>query len=248
MEITLLGQNVNAYHGEDKGAKAESLAGLIDRLAQINGLERIRYITSHPRDMTDDLIAIHGSEQKLMPYLHLPIQSGSNEILKKMNRKHDTAMYIDIMHRLRSVRPDIALSSDFIVGFPGESDAHFEDTIKLVQTVGYTACYSFKYSPRPGTPAALQEDQVDENVKEERLARLQDLLKRQQLQFNESCIGKTMPVLLHKKGKHAGQLLGKSPYLQSVHIQAEESLLNRIVDVTLTSASINSLGGELCEG
>ncbi|MGE0755036.1 MAG: tRNA (N6-isopentenyl adenosine(37)-C2)-methylthiotransferase MiaB [Alphaproteobacteria bacterium] len=244
IEITLLGQNVNAYHGAHNGGEA-SLAELIDVLAQIRGLERIRYTTSHPREMSEDLITIHGSEPKLMPSLHLPIQSGSDEILKKMNRKHDAAIYVDIIHRLRAARADLALSSDFIVGFPGETEAHFEETMRLVQAVGYASSFSFKYSARPGTPAATQDNQVDEQVKEDRLARLQDLLKGQQLQFNESCIGKTLPVLLHKRGRREGQLLGKSPWLQSVHVQASDSVMNTIVDVAITSASINSLGGTI---
>ncbi len=240
-EIMLLGQNVNAYHG---GA---SLAELIDKLAQINGLERIRYTTSHPRDMSDDLIAIHGSEKKLMPYLHLPIQSGSDAILKKMNRKHDAAFYMDIFSRLRKVRPDIALSSDFIVGFPGESDQHFEETMNLVRAVGYSSAYSFKYSPRPGTPAAIDDKQIDEAVKDERLARLQALIARQQLEFNQSMAGKTLPVLFDRDGKFDGQLVGKTPYLQSVYVQNVEYLRGEIAEVNITAGYANSLTGEILQ-
>lgn len=244
VEIMLLGQNVNAYHGDDSAGGSATLASLIDQLAQINGLERIRYTTSHPRDMSDDLIAIHGSEPKLMPYLHLPIQAGSDAVLKKMNRKHTAAEYIDIIHRLRDVRPDIALSSDFIVGFPGETDADFDDTVKLVQAVGYASSYSFKYSPRPGTPAATAE-QVPEAVKEQRLAQLQAVLRTQHTEFNMSCVGKTMDVLLHRKGKYDGQLAGRSPWLQSVYVQAPEHLNNSMVTVKITGATGSSLQGEL---
>jgi tRNA-2-methylthio-N6-dimethylallyladenosine synthase len=235
IEITLLGQNVNAYHGEGC-----SLAELIARLANIEGLQRIRYTTSHPRDMSDDLIAIHGSEPKLMPFLHLPVQSGSNEVLKKMNRKHDTEFYLDIITRLKKVRADIAFSSDFIVGFPSESDKDFEDTLRLVEQVGFAQAYSFKYSPRPGTPAAVDE-QLPEELKDERLQRLQALLRAQQVTFNESCIGKTMPVLLDRDGKFEGQLLGKSPYMQSVHVMDAEEYRGRMVDVKVTGAYLNSL-------
>lgn len=240
-EIMLLGQNVNAYHG---GA---TLAELIDKLAKINGLERIRYTTSHPRDMGDDLIAIHGSEKKLMPYLHLPIQSGSDAILKKMNRKHDAAFYMDIIERLRKARPDIALSSDFIVGFPGESDKDFEDTMNLVRAVGLASAFSFKYSPRPGTPAAIDDKQIDEGTKDERLARLQALIARQQLEFNQATAGKILPVLFDRDGKLDGQLVGKSPYLQSVYVDGVEYVRGQIVDVKITAGYANSLTGEILE-
>ncbi len=223
LEITLLGQNVNAYHGEGSG-KTWSLADLIAQLAKIDGLERIRYTTSHPRDMSDDLIAIHGSERKLMPFLHLPVQSGSDETLKRMNRKHDAAFYLDIIARLRKARPDIAFSSDFIVGFPGETDKDFDATMTLVEKVQFAQAYSFKYSPRPGTPAASDDRQVDEAVKDERLQRLQALLRRQQTAFNEASVGQTMPVLLDRDGKFEGQLLGKSPYMQSVHVMGAENI------------------------
>ncbi len=241
VEITLLGQNVNAYHGDNC-----SLAKLIARLAKIDGLQRIRYTTSHPRDMSDDLIAIHGSEPKLMPFLHLPIQSGSDAVLKKMNRKHTAEFYLDIIAKLRHPRPDMAFSSDFIVGFPGESDKDFEETMKLVEQINYAQAYSFKYSPRPGTPAASDE-QVAEEIKDERLQRLQQLIRRQQTAFNESSIGKTMSVLLDRDGKHEGQLLGKSPYMQSVHVRDAEHLRGQMVDVCITGAYLNSLAGSIIE-
>ncbi len=244
-EITLLGQNVNAYHGVVEGGKTASLADLIDALAQLNGLERIRYITSHPRDMSDDLIAIHGSEKKLMPYLHLPVQSGSDEILKKMNRKHKAELYFDIIDRLRKARPDIALSSDFIVGFPSETDENFEDTMSLIRKVGYASVYSFKYSPRPGTPAAVDENQVPELVKQERLARLQALVHEQQTAFNQASVGKTMKVLFDRDGKFDGQLLGKSEYMQSVYVKEAEGLRGAIADVKITGGFLNSVTGEV---
>ncbi len=246
VEINLLGQNVNAYHGAKADGSAMSLAELIAELAKINGLERIRYTTSHPRDMTQELIDIHGSEPKLMPYLHLPIQSGSNGVLKRMNRKHDAAFYLDIIERLRKSRPDMAFSSDFIVGFPGETDAEFEETMELVRKVKYASAYSFKYSPRPGTPASVDE-QLPEPVKQERLARLQGLLCEHQTQFNESCIGQTMRILLDREGKFDGQLMGKSPYMQSVHLFGAESMRGQFVDVKITAGYLNSLAGELVQ-
>lgn len=242
LEITLLGQNVNAFHGEWNGGTA-SLADLIHELAQIEGLQRIRYTTSHPRDMGDDLIIIHGSEPKLMPYLHLPIQSGSDAVLKRMNRKHKAEHYLDTIARLRASRPDMAFSSDFIVGFPGETDADFEDTLKIVEQVQYASCYSFKYSPRPGTPAAGDDDQIAESVKDERLQRLQARIVYHQKAFNESCLGREMEVLLDRDGKHAGQLLGKSPYMQSVHVVSAEPLRGKIVRVRITESYQNSLAG-----
>lgn len=244
VEIMLLGQNVNAFHGEWKGGSA-SLADLIDRMAQIEGLQRIRYTTSHPNDMRDDLIAIHGSEPKLMPYLHLPIQSGSDAILKRMNRKHKAEYYLEIIERLRAARPDMVFSSDFIVGFPGETDADFEDTLKIVEQVRYASCYSFKYSPRPGTPAAVAEEQVSETVKDERLQRLQARIVHWQKQFNESCLGREFGVLLDRDGKHAGQLIGRSPYMQSVHVMGAQALRGQIVRVRVTEAYQNSLAGVL---
>ncbi len=244
LEITLLGQNVNAYHGEGPGGTSWSLADLIARLAEIESLSRIRYTTSHPRDMNDDLIALHGSEPKLMPFLHLPVQSGSDTVLKKMNRKHDAAFYMDIIDRLRKSRTDMAFSSDFIVGFPGESEKNFEDTLKLAEAVGYAQAYSFKYSPRPGTPAAVDE-QIDEAVKDERLQRLQALLRASQTRFNQSTVGKTVTVLFDREGKHDGQLLGKSPYMQSVHVQGAEAQRGRLAEVKITSAYLNSVAGEM---
>ena len=245
MELTLLGQNVNAYHGVGEGGKDWSLAKLIRELAKIDGLERIRYTTSHPRDMADDLIAVHGDEPKLMPYLHLPVQSGSNRILKAMNRKHTAEEYLEIIEKLRAVRPDISLSSDFIVGFPGETEADFNATMALVGSVGYAQAYSFKYSKRPGTPAAEHEAQVDEAEKSRRLALLQALLTRQYEAFNASCIGKVMPVLFEKDGKFKGQLIGKSPYLQSVHVKDAMHLKNQLVNIIITDSTASSLTGEL---
>jgi tRNA-2-methylthio-N6-dimethylallyladenosine synthase len=245
VEIMLLGQNVNAYHGEGNDGRSWSLADLIDALARIDGLHRIRYTTSHPRDMSDDLIAIHGSEPKLMPYLHLPIQSGSDEILKRMNRKHKVEFYLDIIERLRKARPDMAFSSDFIVGFPGEGEKDFEGSMQVVEKVGYASAYSFKYSPRPGTPAAVDDKQVPEEVKDDRLARLQALIRDKQTAFNESCLGRVMPVLLDRDGKFEGQLLGKSPYMQSVHVKNAGEYRGQFVDVKITGAYLNSLAGEV---
>ena len=245
VELTLLGQNVNAYHGKDAAGNDVSLATLISRLASYSGLQRIRYMTSHPRDMQPDLIALHGSEPKLMPYLHLPVQSGSNAVLKRMNRKHTREHYLEMMLALRRLRPDMAFSGDFIVGFPGETEEDFNDTLRMVQEVGYAAAYSFKYSPRPGTPAATDEKQVPESIKDERLKRLQALIASQALQFNEASIGKTMHVLFEKPGKRAGQWLGKSPYMQSVHVTCDQDLRGQILPVRITGAFANSLGGEI---
>ena len=243
MEIQLLGQNVNAYHGTAANGKDWTLARLIRAMAEIDGIKRIRYTTSHPRDMDDELIAAHGDVEKLMPFLHLPVQSGSNSVLSKMNRKHKADFYIGIIEKLRAARPDIAFSSDFIVGFPGENDIDFAATMRLVETVGYAQAYSFKYSPRPGTPAATDENQVPEEVKDERLQELQALIVRQQIAFNNASIGKTVPVLLDRTGKHEGQLLGKSPYMQSVHVNGAEEYAGRIVDIAITGAFQNSLAG-----
>ncbi|HXK53791.1 MAG TPA: tRNA (N6-isopentenyl adenosine(37)-C2)-methylthiotransferase MiaB, partial [Hyphomicrobiales bacterium] len=227
-EITLLGQNVNAYHGQDGRGRACSLAGLLGRLGEIGGLERLRYTTSHPRDMDDELIAAHGEMEKLMPYLHLPVQSGADRILARMNRGHDAARYFDLVAALRAARPDIALSSDFIVGFPGETQAEFEATAAMVERIGYAQAYSFKYSPRPGTPAAELGEQVPEEVKAERLAHLQALIHKGQDDFNAACVGRTLAVLLDRKGREAGQLGGRSPYLQAVHVRAPEALTGTI--------------------
>ncbi len=244
-EVILLGQNVNAYHGQTIEGKECSLADIISYIAEIPNIERIRYVTSHPIDMTEDLILLHGSEPKLMPFLHLPVQSGSNKILKSMNRRHNRDYYFDIINRLRNARKDIVFSSDFIVGFPGETDEDFADTLDLVKKVGYGQCYSFKYSPRPGTPAAVKE-QVPEHIKSRRLAILQQEISRQQLLFNESCIGKIMPVLFDRDGKLDNQLIGKTCYMQSVHvINPARDLFGQIIDVKIINAGANSLSGEM---
>ncbi len=242
-EITLLGQNVNGYHGEGENGGAASLAALIRRLVQIEGLERLRYTTSHPRDMSDDLIEAHATEKKLMPYLHLPFQAGSDRVLAAMNRKHTAAEYIDLVARIRKARPDIALSTDIIVGFPGETEAEFAATLAVVEEVGFAQAYSFKYSARPGTPAAKIDAQVPEPVKTERLHRLQALLDTQQTRFNTSCVGRTFPVLFERSGRREGQLIGRSPYLQPVHAFAAAELLGRIVSVEILGAGPNSLSG-----
>lgn len=246
-DITLLGQNVTAYHGSSIDGSEWSLGRLLFALAEIDGIERIRYTTSHPKDMHEELYAAHKDIPTLMPYLHLPIQSGSDAILKAMNRNHTRDEYFAIMDRLREVSPDIALSSDFIVGFPGETDNDFQDTLDLVKRVNYAQAYSFKYSIRPGTPAALMENQLIEAIKEERLAELQALLYAQQTEFNKNMIGQRTRILLEKSGRHDGQLVGKSPYLQSVHVTADSKFLGTCVDVLITNASQNSLTGELLE-
>ncbi len=255
-EITLLGQNVNAYHGEAPGHVAGggtwSLGRLIRALAEIEGITRLRYTTSHPLDMDDELIAAHGEVEKLMPYLHLPVQSGSDRILAAMNRRHTAADYLRIIERLRRARPDLALSSDFIVGFPGESDADFAATLKLVNEVGYAQAYSFKYSPRPGTPAAVEADQVAEAVKAERLAGLQQLLGAQAAAFNATCVGRDMAVLLERSGRKPGQLVGRSPYMQAVHVAVPEvamaRLSGKLMAVHIEAAHPNSLAGRLTAG
>lgn len=244
-EITLLGQNVNAYHGVDPDGVSVDLARLLEKISEIPGLDRLRYTTSHPNDMNDALIHAHATIEKLMPYLHLPIQAGSDRILKAMNRKHQAKEYIKIIEQLRKVRPDIALSSDFIVGFPGETEEDFKQTLAIVDEVGYASAYSFKYSPRPGTPGALLSEQVDEEVKTERLARLQELLNRQQLQFNQQVVGKILPVLIEKKGKYPDQWVGKSPYLQSVHLTSPKNLLGQMINVTITDGFANSISGSM---
>ena len=238
-EVTLLGQNVNAYAGEG------GLAGLVRRLAKIPGLDRIRYTTSHPRDMDEALIAAHGEVEALMPYLHLPVQSGSDRILKAMNRAHTAESYLRLVEKIRAARPDIALSCDFIVGFPGERDADFEATLQLIADVNYASAFSFQYSRRPGTPAAAMPGQVAEEVKAERLARLNALLDEQRRAFNAAQVGKTLPVLFEKPGRHAGQIIGRSPYLQSVHVTAPDRLIGQIVPVDIEDAGGNSLAGAL---
>jgi tRNA-2-methylthio-N6-dimethylallyladenosine synthase len=244
-EITLLGQNVNAYHGIGPGAGgAEWGLGRLIRHLAAAGVERIRYTTSHPRDMDDDLIAAHRDVPQLMPHLHLPAQSGSDRILRAMNRQHSTADYLRIVDKLRAARPELALSSDFIVGFPGETDQDFVGTLRLVRTVGYAQAYSFKYSPRPGTPAAAEE-QVLEDVKDARLQTLQQLIRAQQDAFNRSHQGATMPILLERAGRKPGQLIGRSPYMQSVHVFAPDRLIGAIVECRIVSIHNNSLGGEV---
>ena len=234
----LLGQNVNAYDGD-----GSSLAKLCGAIAEIEGIARIRYTTSHPRDMGDDLIAAHRDNPKLMPYLHLPVQSGSDAVLDAMNRQHTGDDYRRLVDKIRAAQPQIALTSDFIVGFPGESDADFEATMALVRDIGYATAFSFKYSKRPGTPASTMRKQVPEDVKAARLAALQSLLLQQQYGFDDSQIGKTLPVLFEKPGREAGQLMGRTPYLQPVHVSASESLIGQVREVTITRRTANSLHG-----
>lgn len=242
-EIVLLGQNVNAWRGEGPGGRDWTLARLIRALAEIEGVERLRYTTSHPRDMTDDLIEAHGAVPALMPFLHLPVQAGSDRVLERMNRKHRASDYRRIVERLRAARPDIALASDFIVGFPGESERDFERTLGLVRDVGYAQAYSFKFSPRPGTPAAADPLQVPEAAKGERLARLQELLNGQQLAFNRRCVGKRLPVLFERPGKRDGQFVGRSPYMQAVHAEAGAAGIGDLAEVEILAAGPNSLSG-----
>ncbi|MEX0921497.1 MAG: tRNA (N6-isopentenyl adenosine(37)-C2)-methylthiotransferase MiaB [Rhodovibrionaceae bacterium] len=244
LEITLLGQNVNAYHGAGPDGKDWGLGRLLLRLAEIEGLERLRYTTSHPRDMDDELIAAH-AEPKVMPFLHLPVQSGSDRILEAMNRKHSAEDYLRSVEKLRRSRPDLALSSDFITGFPGERDEDFAATLRLVTEVGYAQAYSFKYSPRPGTPAAGAAQQVPEEVKSERLAQLQELLNAQQLAFNQASVGLRLPVLFERRGKRPGQLAGRSPAMQAVVAAAPERLLGQLVEIEIQAAHANSLSGRV---
>ena len=251
-EITLLGQNVNAYHGQGEGVSRDeggewSLARLIERLARIPGLARIRYTTSHPCDMGDDLIAMHSAVPALMPFLHLPVQSGSDRILKAMNRPYTVAAYLDVIRRVRAARPDIALSSDFIVGFPGETDADFDATLALVETVGFAQAYSFKYSPRPGTPAAMLGGAVSDSVKAERLDRLQTAIFAKQRAFNVPFLGRVVPVLIERRGRRPGQWIGRSPHMQSVHVEGPASMQGEIVPVVISSIGRVSLGGRRLE-
>jgi len=239
-EVTLLGQNVNAYDGD-----GQTLAKLVRQLAKIDGLDRIRYTTSHPRDMGEDLIEAHGELPELMPYLHLPVQAGSDKILKAMNRDHTAESYVRLIERIRAARPDIAMSGDFIVGFPGERDGDFEKTLDLVRKVGFASAFSFKYSRRPGTPASAMPGQVEEEVKAERLERLNQLLDEQQRAFNAAQVGKVLPVLFEKPGRHPGQVVGRSPYLQAVHAEGGEQLIGKIVPVRIESAAKMSLAGVL---
>ncbi|QTQ82607.1 tRNA (N6-isopentenyl adenosine(37)-C2)-methylthiotransferase MiaB [Agrobacterium tumefaciens] len=246
-EITLLGQNVNAWQGEGSKGEKWGLAELLYRLAEIPGLARLRYTTSHPRDMDDRLIGAHRDLRILMPYLHLPVQSGSDRILKAMNRRHTGEEYIQLIEKIRAARPDIAMSGDFIVGFPGETDRDFEDTMAIIEQVKYAQAFSFKYSTRPGTPGADLTDQVAEEVKAERLERLQALLLRQQKEFAESLVGKTMDVLLEKPGRMPEQLIGRSPWLQSVNLDAKTLKIGDIVNVRITATGPNSLFAEVAE-
>jgi tRNA-2-methylthio-N6-dimethylallyladenosine synthase len=246
-EITLLGQNVNAYHGEGPSGRNWGLGELIRRLAELPGLARIRYTTSHPRDVDDELIAAHREVPQLMPFLHLPVQSGSDRVLAIMNRRHTAAEYRRIVDRLRSARDDLALATDLIVGHPGEQDEDFQDTLDLVAEIRFAQAFSFKYSPRPGTPAASAANQVSEEVKSERLSTLQALLAKQQRDFNEACVGSVLPVLFAKAGRHEGQIVGRSPYLQHVHVTAPANLVGEIIPVRITGASANSLSGSPTE-
>lgn len=244
-EITLLGQNVNAWHGEGPHGRDWSLGDLLRRLGEIDGLARLRYTTSHPRDMDDSLIEAHRSMAKLMPYLHLPVQSGSDRILKAMNRRHTAAEYLALVERIRAAQPDLALSGDFIVGFPGETDQDFEDTLRLVEEVNYAQAFSFKYSTRPGTPGAELKEQVPEDVKAKRLEILQALLVKQQRGFAEACVGREIDLLLEKPGRMPGQLVGRSPWLQPVNVDAKASQIGDIIRVRITKAGPNSLFAEM---
>ena len=243
LEINLLGQNVNSYHGEDKNGKERNLAYLLREIAKIDGLQRIRYTTSYPADVDDDLVACHHDLKQLMPYLHLPIQSGSDKILKAMNRRHNSADYLRVVEKLQKANPDLRMSSDFIVGFPGEDDADFQATLDVVNQVKFIQAFSFKYSRRAGTPAAVMKNQVEEKVKKERLDILQNLLFSYQRKFNEASVGKVMPVLFDMKGRHSGQLIGRTPYMQNLHAELGKEFLNKIVNVKVTEATTNSLSG-----
>lgn len=245
LELNLLGQNVNSYHGEDANGKERNLAYLLNKVAEIDGLERIRYTTSYPADVDDDLIRCHKELNKLMPYLHLPIQSGSDDVLKRMNRRHNRDDYLRVVDKLKEANPNIGMSSDFIVGFPGETDDDFKQTLDVVNKVKYIQAFSFKYSKRPGTPAAIMDNQIEEKVKKERLQILQDLLFDYQTKFNQNSVGKVMPVLFESDGRHKGQLTGRTPYMQNLYAKADSSLINKIVDVRVIGASTNSLSGEV---
>ncbi|HEY1723764.1 MAG TPA: tRNA (N6-isopentenyl adenosine(37)-C2)-methylthiotransferase MiaB [Magnetospirillaceae bacterium] len=247
VEITLLGQNVNAWHGDGIDKQVWGLGRLIRALAEIPGLARIRYTTSHPLDMDDALIAAHGEVDKLMPFLHLPVQSGSDRILAAMNRKHRAEDYLRIVEKLRAARSDLALSSDFIVGFPGETEDDFAQTLDLIRTVGFASAYAFKYSPRPGTPAADLDNQISAEESEARHIRLLALLSKQSVAFNQTCIGRTMDVLLDRPGRRAGQLGGRSPYMQAVHVHAPAALLNTVQPLRIVAAYPNSLTAEIVE-
>ena len=242
-EINLLGQNVNSYHGEDADGHERNLAYLLNRLAEIEGLERLRYTTSYPADMTDELIACHKNTKKLMPYLHLPLQSGSDKILKAMNRRHTAGQYLEIVEKLKEANPDIGMSSDFIVGFPGETDADFQATVDMVDKIKYIQAFSFKYSRRAGTPAAVMPNQVEEKVKKERLDILQKQLFDYQLNFNKQSVGKIMPILFESKGRKVGEIFGRSPYMQTVVVKGGEENLNRIKNVEIITGGRDALTG-----
>jgi tRNA-2-methylthio-N6-dimethylallyladenosine synthase len=244
-EITLIGQNVNAYHGRGSDGRDWTLGRLMERLAEVPGIARLRYTTSHPRDMDDSLIKAHRDLPALMPYVHLPVQSGSDRILAAMNRGHTRAHYLDVIARLRAARPDLAFTSDFIVGFPGETEQDFRDTLTLVEEVGFVSAYTFSYSARPGTPAAGMDDQVPEAEKTERLHRLQALIKRLEADFTVSQRGRTFDVLFEKPGRHSGQLVGRSPYLQPVQVIAPVERIGDVMTVTVTETSTHSLHGAL---
>jgi tRNA-2-methylthio-N6-dimethylallyladenosine synthase len=246
-EVTLIGQNVNAFHGEGEDGAPSSLGMLLRRLARLPGVARLRYTTSHPRDMDDDLVRAHADLEAVMPYVHLPVQAGSDRILAAMNRKHTRKDYIDVVARLRAGRGDLAFTSDFIVGFPGETEADFRETLSLVDEIGYASAFSFMYSPRPGTPAADMEDQVPQEEKAERLQRLQAAITRHQRAFNAAFAGRALDVLLEKPGKLPGQLVGKSLYRQAVQVMAPRSLVGEVARVTVTEVGSNSLFGALAE-
>ena len=246
-DVTLIGQNVNAYHGEGPDGAVWSLARLMHRVAEVPGIARIRYTTSHPRDMDDDLIAAHRDLPQVMPFLHLPVQAGSDRILAAMNRKHTGDEYRRLIARIREARPDIALSSDFIVGFPGETDADFEETIRLVDEIGFASSYSFNYSPRPGTPAAELDAQIPRELMNERLYRLQERIEHHRQAFNRAMVGRAVDVLLERAGRYPGQLAGKSPYLQAVQIESDANQIGDIVRVVIEKTSTNSLFGRLAE-
>jgi tRNA-2-methylthio-N6-dimethylallyladenosine synthase len=244
-EITLLGQNVNAYHGTLDDGGEWGLGRLIREIATIDGVSRIRYTTSYPAEVDDELIAAHRDVPQLMAFLHLPVQSGSDRILSAMNRRHNAGQYRELVTRLRDARPEIALSSDFIVGFPSESEEDFEQTMSLIRDIGFIQAYSFKYSPRPGTPAASMPAQVPEDIKTRRLAELQKLLEQQQTAFNQLCVGQNMAVLLDRPGRHSGQLVGRTPYMQAVHVSAPDHLLGTVSMIRIDHAQTNSLAGTL---
>ena len=247
-DVTLIGQNVNAYHGDGPDGRPWTLGRLLERVAQVPGIARLRYTTSHPGDMEASLIAAHRDLPSLTPYLHLPVQSGSDRVLAAMNRRHTRADYLDTIARMRATRPDIAFSSDFIVGFPGERDDDFALTLSLVDEIGFAGAFSFKYSPRPGTPGAEMAEQVPEELKSERLYRLQAAIDRNQASFNARCLGRTFDVLFEKPGRHPGQLVGRSPYLHPVQVMAAPSMVGEIAAVTITEISANSLFGTLADG